>query len=270
MAKEKKKSKRQLEKEYVPLRGLMGNAQDYHVYDMTFGERIVGFGIGFGIDFLVVFVFFRVIWFCMLTGVIAGLFSVRPYREYLKRKRKERLLLQFKDLLEELTTSFSVGANTLEAFSDSLNDLVNIYGEDSYIVNEVRIICSGLANGIIVEELLADFAKRSDLEDVQSFADVFAVANRQGGNIKQIVAQTRNVINDKIEIEMEISSLLNSSKNEINILIVMPLVIVLALGSGSELSVSDNSLTNVVVKLICLGIFGIAYILGKKITDVKL
>ena len=267
--KEKKKSKRQLEKEYVPLKGLMGNATDYHVYSMRFGDRLTGFLIGFGIAFAIMFIFFRSMIFCIPVSLIVGFCSVRPYKHYKEKKRKEKLLLQFKDMLEGLVTSYSAGSNTLNAFVDCEEDLKNIYGEESDIVQELRIIINGLSNGLIIEDLLNDFAARSDLEDVQSFADVFAIANRQGGNVKQIVSDTRTVINDKIEMEMEISSLLNGGKNEINILIVMPVLVVLVLGGDGDMSIVTNTMTNVVVKFVCLAIYAGAYMLGRKIMNIK-
>ena len=247
----------------------MGNATDYHVYDMKLKDRIVGFGLGFLISLVVIFLFFRNFIFSILVGIVVGIVSITPYRRHLIAKRKSKLLMEFKDMLENLSASYSAGENTRGAFEDCLKDLVTLYGEDADIVIENQIIVSGTTNGLIIEDLLQDFADRTELEDIQSFADVFAVANRMGGNIKQIVADTRNVINDKIEMEMEISSMLNSGKNEINILIVMPLVIMLLLGGKGSMSVAENTLVNVIVKIVCLGIFGLAYLLGRKIMNIK-
>lgn len=255
---------------YIPKTGLMGNATDYHVYCMTFLDRIKGFGIGFGLAFVVTFVFYRVIPFCLIVSVMAGIFAQKPYRNYLNAKRKERLLLQFKDMLEDLTTSYASGSNTTAAFQDCVNSLTNLYGTEASIVQEAQLIVSGLNNGLNIEDLLGDFAERSELEDVQSFADVFQIANRQGGNIRQIVADTRSVINDKIEMEMEITTLLTSGKNDINVMMVMPLVIVLVMGVDSSMSITSNTPLNVIVKSVCIGIFALAYMFGQKIMDVKM
>ena len=79
-------------------------------------------------------------------------------------------------------------------------------------MREVQIICTGLNNNINIEQLLLDFARRSGLDDAMSFANVFEVCNRQGGDLKRIVAETREIINDKIEIEMEIETMLSGQK----------------------------------------------------------
>ena len=85
--------------------------------------------------------------------------------------------------------------------------MISIYGEESDIVRELELICTGLNNNINIEVLLTDFAERSGLDDVMSFANVFEVCNRQGGDLKRVVNQTRDVISDKMEIEMEIDTM---------------------------------------------------------------
>mgnify|MGYP000683010527 FL=1 len=58
--------------------------------------------------------------------------------------------------------------------------MISIYGEESDIVRELELICTGLNNNINIEVLLTDFAERSGLDDVMSFANVFEVCNRRG------------------------------------------------------------------------------------------
>ena len=85
----------------------------------------------------------------------------------------------------------------MEAFAESYQDLLSLYGEKSDIVNETRIIIAGMTNNIIIEELLKDFANRCGLDDVASFATTFESGLRQGGDIKQVVWDSRKIINDK-------------------------------------------------------------------------
>ena len=117
---------------------------------------------------------------------------------------------------------------------------------------------------------MLDFAERSGLEDVRSFADVFEVCNRKGGNLKKIVTQTRDIISEKMEIEMEIDTLLAGNKNELNIMMVMPLIIVFMLNGLGTGTVNANTFQNIALKLFCIALFGVAYYLGKKLTDIKI
>lgn len=263
MAKEKKQ-------EYIELKGILGNAEDYHVYHMTKKDYTISYALGFTIGMVIVYTFFRTVSLAVVVGVVLAWKAPVFYNQYKKENRLKQLRAQFKDLLESLTSSYSTGQNTPNAFADAKNDMISIYGEDGDIVKELQIICAGLLNNINIEQLLLDFAARCELDDVLSFANVFEVCNRQGSDLKKIVSDTREIINDKIEIEMEIDTILAGNKNELNVMMVMPLVIVLSLSSMGSMTIVENTPINVIVKFICLGIFAVAYIIGRKIVDIKI
>lgn len=262
--------KHKQKEQYVPMKGLMGNATDYHVYRMDIKEKIAGFMIGFLGGFAVTYVFFRLNVMAVFIGVAVGFLAQSPFRNYLLKRRKRALLLQFKDLLEALSASYSAGMNTKDAFLDAYQDLENIYGTKADITKEIQLINVGMKNNFVVEELLFDFAKRSGLEDVETFASVFSVCNRQGANLKKVISDSRDIINDKIEIEMYIDTLLAGNKNQLNIMMVMPLVIMLSLSGMGTMSAVSNNPVNVIVKICVLILFAVAYLMGRKIVDIKL
>ena len=256
---------------YEEIPSLIGDGDDYHVYHMTLKDKITAFAIGAGIAILVTWLFFGSIVVSVVSAVAVGVMAQSFYQEHLLEKRKKALLMQFKDLLEALTSSYSAGKNTLEAFIDAREDLGQVYGEENDIVKELSIIVGGMKNNINIEELLLNFAQRSGLDDIQNFADVFRVAIRQGANIKDIIFSTRDIISDKIEIEMEINTMLAGNKNELNIMMVMPLIIIVSIkGMGTGMTATDNTPLNIHIKLIALGMFFLAYYLGKKITSIKI
>lgn len=266
--KEKKTKKKEV---YIPKKGLTGQGVDYHIYEMDKKERITAFMLGFAVAMTVIFLFFKSVILAVICGAVTGIRIQNYYAESLCRKRKKRLLMQFRDMLESLTSSYSSGKNTQSAFEDAYGDMVQIYGEKADITEELKIILMGIHSNINIEDLLLDFADRSGLEDIRSFADVFEVCERRGGNIKDIIAATRDIINDKIEIEMEIETLLSGNKNELNIMMVMPLIIIVSVeGLGSDMTITGNSLLNIIIKVIALAMFGAAYILGRRITDIKI
>lgn len=266
MAAKKKKQK----EEYTEMQGLMGNGKDYHVYRMTKTDVLIAWALGFAAAAVVLLAFFNSVTAAIAGGLICARLMPKYYCEFRKKRQLNHLRAQFKDLMESLTSSYSAGQNTVEAFRDAVNDMVSIYGEDADIVQEVRTICTGLDNNINIEELLLDFARRSSLDDVMSFANVFEICNRQGSDLKRIVSDTREIINDKIEVEMEIETMIAGSKNELNIMMVMPVIVVVMLrGLGSGMA-GSNSAASVVVKIICIGIFALAYVMGRKIINIKI
>ncbi len=258
------------EENYEPLEALIGGGDDYHIYRMSVTDRVTAGAIGAGIGGLVSWLFFKNIAVTAVAAAAVALLAQGIYRESRKKKRLKELLLQFKDLLESLTSSYATGKNTLDSFRDAWHDLEQIYGEQADITTELAIIVAGMESNINIEDLLTNFAQRSGLEDVASFADVFRVSLRQGANIQNIIASTRDVINDKIEIEMEIQTMIAGNKNELNIMMIMPLIILISLGGmGSDLTAASNTPVNVIIKLVALSMFYLAYYLGRKFTDIK-
>ena len=255
---------------YIENHGLMGNADDYHVYHMRFVDYLVGFSIGFALGFVVIMVFFRIFSVSLISGIICGIPAIHFFRKYRKEKRQRDLLVEFRDLLEALTTSYSSGKNTMEAFAESYQDLLSLYGEKSDIVNETRIIIAGMTNNIIIEDLLRDFAERCGLEDVESFTSTFESGLRQGGDIRQVVWDSRKIINDKIEIEMEIKTMLTEKENELNIMMVMPLIIMVTLSGIGTMSAVINTPFTVIVKIFAIGLFAAAYMMGRKIINIRI
>ena len=266
--KEKKKKKGKNE-QYVPIPGILGIGDDYHIYTMTVGDRLTGAVLGIGTGVAVGYVFFDSWTAAVILSLILAWKIQAPFREYLRKKRLKKLLLEFKDLLETLTASYSAGQTTAKAFGDAKNEMSELFGEDADIVQELTMIQAGLQHNYNIEDLLLNFAKRCGLEDVESFANVFEVCNRKGGNLKQIVGETRSVINDKIEIEMEIQTMVAASKNELNIMMVMPFLIMISMRGLGE-SMSGNSFLNLIVKFTALAIFAIAYWIGNKMVQIKL
>lgn len=251
--------------------GIMGMGDDYHIYRMSIQDRLKAVGMGIGVGVAIGYVFFENVLAAVLISVVAAIFFQKPFQEYLKNQRLRKLLLQFKDLLEALTASYSAGQTTPQAFADACGEMEALYGESADIVDELKMIQAGLQHNYNIEDLLLNFAQRSGLDDVDSFARVFEVCNRKGGDIKKIVSDTRSVINDKIEIEMEIQTMIAGSKNELRIMMVMPFLIMFAMrGLGSTATGAGAVVINLIAKFVALALFALAYVIGQKLVDIKL
>lgn len=249
--------------------GLFHNADDYGIYHMTAQQRILGFVVGMIAGAVVFQIFFGLWIFSILAAAGCGIVGILAYKSILHKKRNALLLLEFRDMLESISTSLGSGKNTTQAFSDARSDMKNQYGEQTDIVKELDIILSGLESNVTAEVLLKDFAKRSHNENIQNFADVFSVANRTGGNIRQIVYETKNVINDKITVEQEIQTLISGKKNELNIMMILPLIVVTQVKSMQASDTTGDMLFNFIVRLVALGMFVLAYIIGKRLMKIE-
>lgn len=254
--------------DYVIKTGITGEGQDYNIYIMNRNEKVAAYLLGFAAGFLGAQIMFENIWASVIIGVLIGFFTQPIVNSFLFNRRKKTILLQFRDLMDSMSNSFSAGKNTPDAFADAQHDMQLSYGNDAIITKEVTIILNGLHSNFTIEVLLKDLAERTGIQDIKSFADTFSVCNRLGGNLKKIVADTRDIIGNKIEIEMEIQTIVTSNKNEMNIMCIMPFVIVLSMHLVGT-AVSANTPANIMSKLFALVLLAVSYAVGKRITDIK-
>lgn len=255
---------------YVVKTGLLGNAEDYAVYNASLGEVILWFLMGFAVSGIVLFIFYENVWVSLIVGIICGIAFVPMRRKQVINKRKRKLVLQFKEMLDSISTSIGAGKNVTDAFFTARDDLVIQFTADSDIVREVEIINQGINNGYRIEDMLLDFADRSEIVDVRNFANVFATCYLKGGNIKEIIKNTTKIIGDKIDIELEIATMVAGPTNEMNIMLFLPPVFVQLLKGMGDGIIDLKSPTGIISVTAAIVIFGIAYFVGKKITDVKL
>lgn len=191
-------------------------------------------------------------------------------REQLKIKRKEALRVQFKDMVMSISTNQKAGYSIENAFVEAYQDMKMLYGPNSDICKELDYMRRGLNNNIVLEDLLLSFGKRSGIEDIEEFAEVFMIAKRSGGNLTQIIQMTAMVIEEKIDVDQDIQVVISSKKMESNIMCCIPFGMILYMGASSPgfFDILYHNIGGILIMTVCLIIYGIAFILSRKITDI--
>ena len=262
-----KKSKPTKRNVVVENNGITGMGTDYTIYILSFKEKMLAVFVGFLVGFAASYIYFGNDVLSIIVGVIAGYKSISLYRNILLNKRKKELRLQFRDLLESLSNSYTVGMTATRAFHAALSDMTVEHGANAYITQELSLICTAHDNqGIEIKDLLLDFSKRSGIDDIKSFASVFDISSNLGGDIAKIIRETRDMISDKIEVELEIQTMVTGQKNQLNVLAIMPFVMVVF---GKAFDTGAGTALIIIVKIIAMFIFIFAYWLGNKIADIK-
>ena len=206
-----------------------------------------------------------------IVGLIAGRLFVPARVKGIIAKHKKELNHQFRDMLEALTTSLGAGKNVNDSFFSVYEDLKVQYEADAFILKELEVIISGIHNNIAIEEVLEDFGNRSDNEDILSFANVFKISYRKGGNIKDIIRNTHNILSDKMEIREEIETLVSSNKLEQNIMIILPIGLIGIIKMMSpEFAKNFVSEAGIISTTISIAVFVIAYYVGKSVLNIKI
>lgn len=208
---------------------------------------------------------------CGIGAFVAIKIAIPARINSCKKKQQEKIKIQFRDMLEDLTTSVGSGKNVPDAFRSVYNDLKMQYEDGALILNELEIIITGMQNNIDIEVLLEDFGKRSGNDDILSFANVFKVSYRKGGNIADVLRNTSNIIGDKMEIASDIETVITGSKNELNIMMVMPVGLIGMIKYMSA-DFASNFTTPVGIMSTTIGIvlFIVAYYTGKAVMEIKM
>lgn len=205
-----------------------------------------------------------------LVGMITIKQALPILNERLRRKRNDKLKSQFRDFLSAFSTALSSGMNANNAILNAHKDLEGQYSSEALIVKEVSEMVACLKNNIPLEHSIIDFGERSDNEDIGNFATVYKTCIQQGGNLKEVVRRTSDIISDKMVIAEEIETKLTSNKMQMNVMIVIPIFVVAMMkGMSSDFGESLTSIIGVISITISIGIFVAAYKIGQKIMNIK-
>ena len=252
-------------------RGREAVPADYASLRRTAGERLclfgksILYGAGAGWLFYDSLLGGIVLIPCFLAaGLLAG--------ERMARQKRWQLNLEFRDGLEALSAALAAGYSAENAFGEALSDLKQLYPEDSLIVREFRHIHLGMKSGNTVQDMLSDLAERSGVEDIVSFAAVFAAAKLYGGDMIRVLRRSIDKIGQKIETKREIRILLEGRRYETMILKGMPCgsILYLRVFSDGFLSPLYHSVSGAAVMSVLLLLYcGFAY-LADRLTEIEI
>ncbi len=234
----------------------------------AFKEALIWQDVVFGVGLAVFFAFFfyRSLWAVVPMLPVGGVFVY--YRQQKRGRREERqLLLEFKECVLSVAGSLKAGYAVENAFGESIADMKVMFGEECRMVAELEKLRRGLQNNETLEGLLQDMGRRSGLEEIREFAEVFSIAKRNSGNIPDIIELYSKIISDRLELDAELQTLLAAKQLEQKVMNIMPFFIVLYLeySNPGYFNMMYHSLFGVAVMTVCLVVYLCAYGLSERI-----
>lgn len=220
---------------------------------------------------LVLYLFYGFWWVGLLAGPLS-LLALRFCRRSLIKKRKERLVSQFNEMLYALSGSMQANKSIETAFVAIYKDMELLYPEPrTEIMRELRCIAANLNAGVPLDVILKDFAQRSHEEDIGSFVDVYSTTKQMGGNLVQVIRSTSETISDKVAVHNDIQVAISSAKFEHKVLMFVPVGVIIMIRAISPgyLDSLYGSPAGIVLSTMALLMIGIAWVVGDKITDIK-
>lgn len=243
---------------------------DYGDYKFTFREIVMYSTMGAGLIALIAYVFYRsaAAFFLLLPAMY---YYMKMKKRELMEKRKKELGMQFREAILAVSTALGAGYSVENSFVEAEKDLRNLYGRHAAITREFSYISGRLSANETLEGILKDLAKRSGIEDIKDFSDVFNTAKKTGGDMVSIIRKSAFHISDKIEVKREIDTLMSSKKMEQNIMNVVPIMIILYVGVNSPgfLDALYHNFVGAAVMTVCLFVYLSAYFMAKKIVSIE-
>lgn len=243
---------------------------DYRKYRLSRTEKIKCLAVSLVLAFIIAWLLYRS-WYGVLSViVIYPVYKEQKRRDELEKKKWE-LLLGFKDAMQSVSAALMAGYSLENAWRESECEMAELYGETACISTELRKINAAVKMNEPLEQQLMDFAKRSACEDISSFAEVFVFAKRSGGDFGKIIRTTIHKINDKIEVEREIATVVSGKQMEQRVMNFVPAFILVYLNLTSEefLAPLYGSLFGVCVMSAAFAVYLAAVMLARKIVDIR-
>ena len=244
---------------------------DYGRYVFSKKECLHCLLVSLGLSGLVAWLFYRSPWGMLLFPAVCLAYA-GVFRGEQRKKRQERLMLEFQAVMQALSTALLAGYSMENAWRDAEREITALYGKESLMLPEVRRINAAVRLNEPVEQLLAEFAKRSACEEIESFAAIFLFAKRSGGDFVKIIQTTVKKLTGRMEVEQEIATVLAGKRLEGRVMNAMPLLILayMTLTSGDFLDVLYGNTFGVCVMTAVLAGYGMALRLSAHVLEIEI
>ena len=248
------KERREINQHGIYVKGI-----DYKVYQFKPAEILLVFLKGLLVLAMIGYQFYDS-WAAVVCLSPFLLLYFRVEGQRFKKKRLERLQMEFKEALILIGECMGAGYSIENSFAEAYFSMKERFGDSSYMVQELNRIRLSLKLNIKIEELLTDFADRSGSEDIGDFAVVFSQAKRAGGNMTAIIKRTIVMIKEKIEIEREIQIMLSGKKYEQKIMSLVPIGVMayISVTSKGFFDVLYHNMAGIIIMSGCLAAYALA------------
>ena len=211
----------------------MQECVNYGDYHLSCKDIVMCLGTSLLLSGIAARILYKSIW-GVFVGIIIFPLCCNKYKNIQIKKRKKALLYQFKDGMQSVSVALIAGFSIENAWREAFKEMEGLYGKGAYIVEEMRQMNTGIRMNQPIEQLLYQFAVRSECEDIMEFAEVFRFAKRSGGNFGKIIQNTIEHITEKMEVEREIETVISGKKMEQKIMNVVPVLLLAYLNLTSE------------------------------------
>ncbi|MGY3776074.1 type II secretion system F family protein [Helcococcus sueciensis] len=230
-------------------------------------NKLKAFIISTIIFFVYLQVFFNQILISIIISPIISIkFSTIIINLFNDKDIKQKRII-FREFLDLFNTNILAGNNLLISLRNTHNELKTLFNEDNFIVIYLEELLIDIDNGKSIEDSLRIFERKTELEEVSIFIDSLIIAINSGIDIFKISNISKDALTQNIALELEISTIVNNSKKEFLIMIILPLVIILMLNTSINEKIT---FADYIVRIPVFIVLLFSFVLGEKIVNMEI
>lgn len=221
-------------------------------------------------------IFFSFVFYQSPLGVLILLPCLPVYqkreKEKLWQRRQKKLREEFLQVLKLIIHSLEAGYSMEHCLEQACVDYAKeVENDSSVILPELQEMQRKLQMNVPVHEIIKTFAKRTQLSEANSFAQIIEIARKSGGNLPAILKRTVNTMLEKEKTLEEIETMVRGKKMEQKIMSMMPVGILLymKMTSGSYMKPLYHNVLGIIVATIGLFLSLLAIVWSEKIVNIS-
>lgn len=203
-----------------------GFMTDYTVFQFKRRDWLTNAIIGAVGSSLILYLFYQNLWVSLIGSLLGSFFYLQYRKKILAEKKRWALMVEFKDAMDSMVSALVAGYSMENAVSETYHDLMLLYGRETPMLQELGHIRRKLDLQQPLDTLLLDLGRRSGVEDMVTFAQIYATARRSGGNLVKVMRRTAENIGEKMEMQREIQTMVAGKRMEATCMMVIPLLII--------------------------------------------
>lgn len=244
---------------------------DYQVIKLSAGQLGKAVGEGILLSGGIAFLFYRSAWgLCLLVASVP--FCIHRTKEKVRKMRNKRMEQQFLSAIRAVSDALTAGYSLESAWRYAMEELEHLYGNKGEIYREFYQMNQKIRMNEPVEQLLHEFAVRSDNEDICQFSEILLYVKRSGGNLTEIIRKTSRRMQEKSEILREIETGIAAKRAEqkMMMLLLPGILFFITLSSPEYSSTLYGNPAGIIVMSICLLGYVGAFFWSEKIMTIPI
>lgn len=242
---------------------------NYRSYRLSVTDKVQAALAAAAVSAVIALLFYNCVWVMLIMPILYHVLKKRKKKAGVQKQQRE-ICIQFLDAIKVVSSALFAGFSMENAWLEAQKEIESLYGRNSMLYGELSKINRTVAMSVPIEGLLSDFANRTGVEDIISFAEVFGFAKRSGGDFVKVIETTVCHIKQKQETMQEIEIMITAKRLEQKVMNVIPVFILLYLRitSGGYLDILYGNVLGAAFMTCALGVYIFAMYMAERIMNI--